>query len=655
MYRSSLLLLACALLAPAGVRQIYVVDRADVLAGQPQGSAGPYERIIARARFTIDPRAAANQIIRDVALAQTNAAGLIEFDADLFVLKPRDPAKGNGTVLFEVSNRGGKGMLNRFCFAKSSALPETGEEFGDRWLLEEGYTLVWLGWQSDVAAQEGRLRRDPVPYRGDALPAPGLVRSEFIPEAPAAVMPLGDMGHIPIPVRRAIRLTFRSGASLARTEIPPSQWKVERGSVALPAGFKPGMVYEFTYEGDSPDLTGLGPAGVRDIIAFLKYGGNDISLLGDQRRYIKRAIGFGISQSGRFLRHFLYDGFNADERGRKVFDGVFVDVAGAGRGSFNHRYAQPSRDGNPFRNIFYPTDLFPYTDLPHKDPVTGVEAGLLDRARAASVVPKIVYTNNSYEYWGRAASLIHITPDGKSDAALPPESRVYFYAGVQHGVGSLPLRKGTTQFTLNPVDHRPAQRAVLAALQAWLKDNVEPPASVYPRLAANELAPPDKLRFPVPGVKVPRYPRRGWRLDFGPDFASKGIVTIEPPALGEPFPLLAPAVDSDGIDVGGIRLPMVAVPLGTFTGWNLRSPEIGAPGQMSNFLGSFFPFPRTEAERSRSKDPRPAIEQRYKSREDFQARVRQSAEALVRQRFLLERDAGRAVSSAMALWDALIH
>lgn len=655
MLRFALPLLALSLPTAAAVRHVYVVDRTDVLNGQPQGAAGPYERITARAHFAIDPKAAPNQIIRDAALAETGPDGLIGFAADLYVLKPRDSAKGNGTVLFEVSNRGGKGMLNRFCFAKSAADPRSLEEFGDRWLLEQGYTLVWLGWQWDVPRQEGRLRMDPVPYRKDALPAPGLVRSEFIPDAPATAMPLGDMNHIPIPVRRAIRLTVRDGASMKRSTIPTSQWRLEKDSVVMPAGFKPGKVYEFTYEGDAPNLAGLGLAGVRDIVSFLKYGGNDVALLGDQRRYIKRAIGFGISQSGRFLRHFLYDGFNADERGRKVFDGMFIDVAGAGRGSFNHRYAQPSRDGNPFRNIFYPTDLYPFADLPLKDTVTGQEAGLLDRARSAGVVPKIVYTNNSYEYWGRAAALIHTTPDGLADAPLPPEIRIYFLAGVQHGVGSLPLRTSSTRYTLNPVDHRPAQRAILAILHDWVKDNVEPSPSVYPRLAAGELAPPEKLRFPVPGVTLPAYPRRAWRLDFGPDFASNGVVSLEPPALGRLFPLLVPGVDADGNDLGGIRLPIVAAPLGAFTGWNLRAPQIGAPEQMSNFTGSFFPFARSEAARRLARDPRPSIEERYPSREAYQARVRQAAADLVRRRFLLERDAERAAAAAMALWDALVN
>ena len=239
----------------------------------------------------------------------------------------------------------------------------------------------------------------------------------------------------------------------------------------MPGGFEAGMLYEFVYRGKDPVVAGAGLAAVRDFISFLKYGGEVPGWTGSLPS-AKFAIGFGISQSGRWLREFLYDGFNADENGRKVFDGVWADVAGAGRGSFNFRYAQPSRDGWPYLNVFYPTDLFPFTDMAETDPVTGKTASLLDRARGARVQPKLFLTNDSSEYWGRAASLIHVTADGKHDAAISPDTRVYFIAGAQHSPGSLPLAKRGTVNHLDVVDHRPVQRALLADIEAWIKDGV---------------------------------------------------------------------------------------------------------------------------------------------------------------------------------------
>jgi len=369
---------------------------------------------------------------------------------------------------------------------------------------------------------------------------------------------------------------------------------------------------------------------------------------------VKLAIGFGISQSGRWLREFVYDGFNADESGRKVFDGVWADVAGAGRGSFNFRYAQPSRDGWPYINVFYPTDLFPFTDMVETDPVTGKSAGLLDRARAARVQPKIFFTNDSSEYWGRAASLIHITADGKHDAPISPDTRIYFMAGVQHFPRSLPFSKQGTQYTINVVDHRPVQRALLAALEAWIKDGVAPPPSVYPHIAAGQLTSLAGLKFPaIEGVTTPQHPRMARRLDFGPEFASHGVILQEPPKVTGAFPVMVPQVDPDGIDLGGVRLPEVSAPLATLTGWNLRAAQRGAPGEIAEFYGSTFPLAKTKEERSAVHDPRLSIAERYAGREEYLKHVNAAANELIRQRFVMPQDRDFVVERAARLWDAL--
>ena len=468
MFGRFLCFLALVGVTSAAVRSVQIDQRAPLL-------GGAYERIEGRVRFGMNPKLPANRIVRDLDLAQLNAAGEAESEADFYILQPTDAAKGNGTVLFEVSNRGGKGMLSRFNLARG------GSDFGDEWVMKQGYTLVWLAWEWDIpATNRPQLHFTAPHYRANA-PAEGLVRSEFTPEKGGTTMPLGDRTQDAIPVGKPMALYVRSGTDASPRVIPKENYLLASNgrSVEMPGGFEAGMLYEFVYQGKDPVVAGAGLAAVRDFISYLKYGAEASGWSG-ARPSVKLAIGFGISQSGRWLREFLYDGFNADENGRKVFDGVWADVAGAGRGSFNFRYAQPSRDGWAYMNVFYPTDLFPFTDTDETDPITGKTGGLLDRARAARVLPKTFFTNDSSEYWGRVASLIHITADGKRDAAISPETRIYFMAGVQHFPRNLPLTKQGTAYDINVVDHRPVQRALLAALEAWVKDNVAPPASVYP-------------------------------------------------------------------------------------------------------------------------------------------------------------------------------
>ncbi len=409
-YFGSIALGLLALAGPASgtVRSVEITERTPVL-------NGAYERVVGRVRFGMSPKLAANRIVRDLELARLNAAGEAESAADFYILQPADPARGNGTVLFEVSNRGGKGMLNRFAFARGAT------DFGDEWVTRQGYTLVWLGWEWDIPASNANaLHFTAPPYRPDA-PAEGLVRAEFTPEKSGTSMPLGDRNQDGIAVGKAMGLYVRGGTDSAPRQIPAASYALSADgrSVEMASGFEAGMLYEFVYQGKDPVVAGTGLAAVRDFISFLKYGG-EVTGWSGPRPAVKLAIGFGISQSGRWLREFVYDGFNADESGRKVFDGVWADVAGAGRGSFNFRYAQPSRDGWPYINVFYPTDLFPFTDLDETDPVTGKSGGLLDLARAARDEPKIYFTNDSSEYWGRAAALIHITADGKRDAPISP-------------------------------------------------------------------------------------------------------------------------------------------------------------------------------------------------------------------------------------------
>jgi hypothetical protein len=652
---AALLLIAAPVYAE--VVRIDVTSRADVLAGKAFGAAGPYEKLSGRIYFAIDPRNAANQIIADINLAPRNAAGKVEFSSDFYLIKPKDSTRGNGTLLYEVSNRGGKGMIGFFNYASGSLDPEAAAEFGDGFLLEHGFTLMWIGWQFDPPMRAGLVRvYAPIAREADGRSIEGLVRSDFVVTETAQQASLADRNHLAYPVAKpddpANVLTVRDTVEGARRTIPREQWQfTEDGTgIRMAAGFQPQRIYEVVYRSQDPPVVGVGAAALRDTISQLKYVG--AAELGLPKGAIARAVAFGISQSGRFLRTFLYYGFNEDESQRKVFDGVMAHVAGSGRGSFNHRFAQPSRDGHPFLNFFYPTDIFPFTDAEQTDPVTGVTDGLLTHATKPALQPNIFYTNTSYEYWGRAASLYHTTIDGRLDARLPPNVRGYLLAAGQHGVAGFPPSRTIGQQMNNPLDYRWVMRALLLSMHRWVTDGSAPPPSDLPRIDQKTLVTPDQLKFPrLSGVTVPTTPHKAYRADYGPDFISKGLVTIEPPAIASAFPILVPQVDDDGNEIAGIRVPELAVPVATYTGWNLFNERAGPPAVVSSMQGSFIPLARTREERSRTSDPRPSVEERYQGREQYLAKIAQAANDLVARGYLLKGDVPRIVEQAGTRWD----
>lgn len=612
------------LLASAAVTRVEIASRVDL-------PVDNYERITGKVYFAVDPKLAANRIIADIDLAPRNAQGLVEFSADLEVLRPK--GKGNGTALVEISNRGGKGLVNMFDMPSTRAATD----FGDPLLFDQGFTLVWIGWEFDVP--DGAIKLYAPVIKGIT----GVVRSEITVDRPATSQSLGDRSQIPYAVADAASatLTVRDAPNGPRATIPRDQWKFDAALTHVEYSFAPGRIYEVVYTAKDPAVVGLGPAAIRDYVSYIKKQGE-----------VDRAIGFGVSQSGRFLRTFLYYGFNAGEDGKRVFDGVWAHVAGAGRGSFDHRFAQPSRDGHPRLNLLYPSDIFPFTDDPETD--AGITDSILERARKDGVAPKIFYSNGAYEYWGRAASLIHISPDGKKDVPPAPGTRIFFIAGAQHGANAPPT-KTVTQNRANPEDYRFAMRALLLDMNAWVTTGAAPPDSRIPRIGKDELVAPSALNFPkIPGIALPKEPYLAWHLDFGPEFRTKGIVAYDPPKVGAAFPILVPQVNADGNETEGIRLPEQMVPLATYTGWNLRDPKIGAPDVLYNMTGSFIPFARTKAERETLGDPRLSIEERYASKDAYLAQVTQAAEALVGERLLLKEDVGPVVAKASARWDLVM-
>lgn len=667
-------------LAQARVVRVEITSRTDIQDGKPFGNAGAYEKIIGRVYFAVDPGNLHNRQIVDVDKAPRNAQGEIEFSSDLYLLKPKDVAKGNQAVLFEVSNRGGRGIL--------SLVNGREGEFGDGFLMRQGYTIAWVGWEFDLSSQGEHLRLSaPIAHDPGGKEIRGLVRTDFTPATKREDMPLGhillgpDGGNsyaVDEPANNRNILTVRDTPTGNRKTIPRSEWsfshmvdgqlKADPHYVHLNSGFVPGKIYELVYTSKNPAVVGVGLAAVRDFLSYLKYDPQATAP-------VKHVYAVGISQSGRFLRHFVYQDFNADEKGRQVIDGVIAHVAGAGRGSFNHRFAQPSRDAQPMSSLFFPTDLFPFTDLPEKDPDTGADAGLLDAATKSKTVPKIFYTNTSYEYWGRAASLIHTAADGKTDAPLAANTRIYFLAGLEHFTVPFPPenRVGgnpdyTAQQKANPNPIQWYWRALITDMNDWVKDGKEPPPSTYPKVAEKTLVLLEQYKFPkIPGVNTPHEVSLAYHLHseaevFRPPPGKEGDMkqpqmgwlTLEPPQVGAPFPVLVPQSDADGNDLGGVRLPELQAPLATYTGWNLRDPSIGAPEQRVSFLGSWIPLAKTAEERKKSGDPRLSIAERYKSREEYMNKFEQAAKKLIQERFLLQEDLPAILERGKVEWKVIV-
>ncbi len=456
---------------------------------------------------------------------------------------------------------------------------------------------------------------------------------------------------------------MRDSPTGARTLIPRDRWRfADPTRVFYGQGFVPGRIYEVVYIARDPRVVGLGLAAIRDSLAFFHFAGaDDVGTPNPLARAGKpdpeAALAFGISQSARVLQHMLLEALHVDEAGRMVFDGALIHVPGGGKGSFNHRFAQTTRHPSELEDQEYPVDFFPFTTTPETDPVTGAAGDVLARARAMGALPKLFYTMTSTEYWTRSASLLETDVTGAQDLPLAPNARLYMFAGAQHGNWRA-AERGPYRNCSNPLDHRPPMRALLLALDAWATRGEAPPASVFPKLADGTLGSVAEYRrdFPaIPGLRLPSRNLQPPRLDLGPRFATQGIADKQPPDFGPPFITSVPLPDADGNDRGGIRLPAVSVPLGTYTGWNLRRPEVGAPDDLARWSGSFIPFARTEAERAAAGDPRPALAARYRSRAEYETQVKAAAEALMREGLLLEADVAPITARAGAFYDRLLQ
>ena len=646
----------------ARVVRIEVSSRNDILNGKLFGDVGAYERIVGRVYFAVPVANPHNRRIVDLDNAVNMKNGEVEFSSDFCAVRPKSPEKSNGSMLLEIPNRG----RGRIITLVDGGDWDVANDAGDAWLLRSGYTVVTLGWQWDASGPQVSRLYAPIAQenpktitgllRGDLMP------SKVMPETPLGHLILGNIGGTEYPVAapddQRNLLTVRDSRHAKRTTIPRSEWQFAHAvdgklvpsdrHIHLNGDFQPGKIYEYVYVGADPVIAGLGFAAVRDLASYSKHDRNAIVPA-------LRVYGEGISQNGRFLRDYIFQGFNADEEGRIALDGVLAHVAGAGRGSFNYRFAQPSRDAQPTSSVFFPTDIFPFTDQPETDPVTGAKAGLLDHAIADQVVPKIFLSNTSYEYWGRAASLIHTTADGKRDAPISPNVRIYQFTGLQHFSGPFPPAKGEHdllgQEPQSPLPIHYFWRAMITNMDAWVRNNTLPPESSYPRISTRTLVSLRRYAFPaIPTVNRPHEMNGADRLDFGPNWRD-GILRIQPPQVGKAFPVLVPQVDADGNERDGVRLPEITVPLATYTGWNLRDPSIGAAEQRVSFEGSYLPFPRTAAERQKRGDPRRSIAERYTSREDYLSRYGHAVDELAKQRWILDEDRPALLHRGEQEWD----
>ena len=633
--------------------------------GQVFGDVGQYEQLTGVAFGEVDPKDPLNAVITDIELAPRNLRGNVEYSMNFAITKPIDMNRGNKTLLYDVPNRGN---------IRSPELNIGGNatNVGDGFLQREGYTLVDSGWEGDLTT--GLRIMLPVAKQRDGREIRGRVRAEYILGSPATTQDVTEP-----PAYEAIStdnskstLTRRVHQNDPRELIPNSQWAFadctaapfpgvpDPTKVCLQGGFDTNHIYELLYTAKNPTVTGLGFAATRDFISFLRSSNRDrhsdlTNPLGDG---IENAIIYGSSQSGRWIRTFIQLGFNQDEHRRQVVEGAIPHKA-SNRGAFNIRFAQPTRlSGTQHSEAQYPGAESPQTwDVSH-DPFSGITAGQLERCRRTHTCPKITHTNTDTEYWQAVMSLNTTDSTGTQDLEIPAEVRIYDLAGTQHGGGNplaqppavLPGFPNACQLRSNSNPFIHAQRALLVALREWIVNGTEPPPSLYSSLGRGSLVKPTDVLIPyIPAVNftVPGLVNYKFYLDRGQRFDVEDIAGImaEPPLVGAAYNVLVPQVDADGNPIDGLRNTNVQVPLGTYTGWNIRKAGF-SEGDSCDLTGAFIPFFKTEAERRAAGDPRLSLEERYPTHQDYVGKVIAAANDLVSKRLLIREDADSIIAAA---------
>jgi Alpha/beta hydrolase domain len=601
--------------------------------GRTFGAVGTYDRILASATIAVAPDNPHNTIIVDIDRAPRNAQGEVEAVADVEILRPTVAANGNRRLFYEVLNRGSKlgfALFNDIPAVTNDLVKAT--DAGNGFLMNRGYTVVWSGWQGDIVPGGGRMTFSPPVVSGIT----GLAREDFIfdhndnPASATLTYPTADLepAHLRISVRQREADARSTPAGLGVKFESPSKISISR-----PAGFDAGAIYEFIYTAKDPKVMGLGFAATRDIVSFLRNETADAAgtanPLGGQ---IDRAIGFGLSQSGRYLHDYLYLGFNADEGGRIVFDGLMPHISGAKKTFTNYRFSQPGRSPYEHADMLYPGADFPFTYPVITDTLTGKNDGFLARCLAEANCPKIVKTDSELEFYQQRASLVVTDTQGNA-LAMPENVRLFLLSNLQHY--ALAKAKSemarTCAYPTNPLNAGPSVRALLVALDAWISNGTLPPDSRYPSRADATLVPPssDRVGFPhVPGLGYPA------------QIAQPTVLRSDdmPPSKGAAYPVFVPKTDADGRDLAGVRLPTLEAPAATHTGWNLRKPGFGE-GELCDNNGTMIPFAASREERQQNADPRLSLAERYPNDGDRAAAIVKAARQLVRDRLLLEEDA----------------
>ena len=648
------------------VTALEIDSRTPFAGGMTFGEVGGYEQIDGKARFAVDPDHPSNQVITDLGSAPKNSAKRVTFSTDFRILRPIDPRRGRKRLLLDVVNRGRQRILRYANEAADNPDFTAPLDPGNGFLMRQGYTVVWCGWQHDVPDTPGLLRIDVPGAVNSQGPISGRILVTIQPNQTSQVQLAADRQHRPYPASDLqdpeARLTVQDHDYGPVMEIPRNEWSFARledtrlvpdgRHVYLASGFQAGKIYRVIYRTASAPVVGLGLAATRDLVSFLRH--EDDREGNPCHGEIDRAYAFGASQSGRFLRQFLHLSLNQDEENQPVFDGIIAHIAGARRGEFNLRFGQPS-------SVIEQSvaSLFPFSDLEQTDPETGATEGLLSNLAKLGPLPKVMFTNTSAEYWGGHASLIHTDTEGILDIEASDSVRIYHFAGTQHAGGTFPLADADASsgargaHSFNCVDYAPLLRSALTRLDRWVSLGEAPPPSRHPRLGDGTAVPPEQTEQvfrAIPGVSFPKYHRYLARLDFG---LENGVATKLPAEVGKPYPNLVSAVDQDGNELAGIRLPDISVPVGTHTGWNTRHADTGEPGLSLRMMGSTIPFAATKTQREASGDPRASIEERYASRDEYLNKVRTAAQGLASAGYLLEEDLETVLENAAKRYDFL--